>query len=116
MDQLSFGYVWYRLGDAFKFFRFPNWEYHALTKFHYTGGDFSPQQCVKERSDFWGNGSSMIANRGGLGLWTPYPGDLDSVSLPKLALEDQKKADFLIPYPEDLDSVVLPKAVEVEIF
>ncbi|MBA0551061.1 hypothetical protein Golob_021962, partial [Gossypium lobatum] len=37
---------------------------------------------VYSLSEFKGNGSSMKESRGGFGLWTPYPKNLDSVILP----------------------------------
>ncbi|KAJ9173923.1 hypothetical protein P3X46_017009 [Hevea brasiliensis] len=82
-DQLSFGYVVYRLGGAFKFFMFPNCEYNSLFVLHpHTREHSSKVEWVKSLSEFKGTGSSMKESRGGLGLWTPYPGDLDSVVLP----------------------------------
>ncbi|CAI9764323.1 unnamed protein product [Fraxinus pennsylvanica] len=48
-DQLSFGYVVYRLGDEFK------------------------------------KKAELKESRGGLGLWSPYPGNLDLVVLPPVA-------------------------------
>ena len=85
-DQLSFGYVVYRLGGAFRFFMFPNCEYNSLSVLHpHTREHSSKVEWVKSISEFKGNGSSMKESRGGLGLWTPYPGDLSSVVLPKVA-------------------------------
>ncbi|KAG6779684.1 hypothetical protein POTOM_016078 [Populus tomentosa] len=85
-DQLSFGYVVYRLGGAFRFFMFPNCEYNSLFVLHpHTREHSSKVEWVKSISEFKGNGSSMKESRGGLGLWTPYPGDLSSVVLPKVA-------------------------------
>ncbi|KDP35574.1 hypothetical protein JCGZ_09012 [Jatropha curcas] len=82
-DQLSFGYVVYRLQGAFKFFMFPNCEYNSLFVLHpHTREHSSKVEWVKSLSEFRGNGSSMKESRGGLGLWTPYPGDLNSVALP----------------------------------
>ncbi|KAG5247964.1 hypothetical protein OIU77_020837 [Salix suchowensis] len=84
-DQLSFGYVVYRLGGAFRFFMFPNCEYNSLFVLHpHTREHSSKVEWVKSLSEFKGNGSSMKESRGGLGLWTPYPGDLNSVALPKV--------------------------------
>ncbi|KAG5247213.1 DUF616 protein [Salix suchowensis] len=84
-DQLSFGYVVYRLGGAFKFFMFPNCEYNSLFVLHpHTREHSSKVEWVKSLSEFKGNGSSMKESRGGLGLWTPYPADLKSVVLPKV--------------------------------
>nr|APA20241.1 DUF616 protein [Populus tomentosa] len=85
-DQLSFGYVVYRLGGAFRFFMFPNCEYNSLFVLHpHTREHSSKVEWVKSISEFKGNGSSMKESRGGLGLWTRYPGDLSSVVLPKVA-------------------------------
>ena len=84
-DQLSFGYVVYRLGGAFQFFMFPNCEYNSLFALHpHTREHSSKVEWVKSLSEFKGNGSSMKESRGGLGLWTPYPADLKSVVLPKV--------------------------------
>ncbi|KAJ6896960.1 hypothetical protein NC651_022987 [Populus alba x Populus x berolinensis] len=84
-DQLSFGYVVYRLGGAFQFFMFPNCEYNSLFVLHpHTREHSSKVEWVKSLSEFKGNGSSMKESRGGLGLWTPYPADLKSVVLPKV--------------------------------
>lgn len=97
-DQLSFGYVVYRLGNSFKFFMFPNCEYYSLFILHpHTREHSSLIEWVKDWDQLKGNMSNMkeykqwkqrnaptslIETRGGLGLWTPYPGDLDSVVLP----------------------------------
>ncbi|EEF41118.1 probable hexosyltransferase MUCI70 [Ricinus communis] len=84
-DQLSFGYVVFRLGDAFKFFMFPNCEYNSLFVLHpHTREHSSKVEWVKSLNEFKGSGSSMKESRGGLGLWTPYPGNLDSVVLPQV--------------------------------
>uniref|UniRef100_A0A5B6YY87 TOD1/MUCI70 glycosyltransferase-like domain-containing protein n=1 Tax=Davidia involucrata TaxID=16924 RepID=A0A5B6YY87_DAVIN len=85
-DQLSFGYVVYRLGDLFKFFMFPNCEYNSLFVLHpHTREHSSAVEWVKSLNEFKGNNSSLKESRGGLGLWTPYPGNLDSVVLPVVA-------------------------------
>ncbi|KAJ8765100.1 hypothetical protein K2173_010583 [Erythroxylum novogranatense] len=84
-DQLSFGHVVYRLGNAFKFFMFPNCEYNSLFILHpHTREHSSKIEWVKSLSEFKGNGSSMKETRGGLGLWTPYPADLGKVVLPQV--------------------------------
>ncbi|KAJ9178777.1 hypothetical protein P3X46_010634 [Hevea brasiliensis] len=84
-DQLSFGYVVDRLGGAFKFFMFPNCEYNSLFVLHpHTREHSSKVEWVKSLSEFKGSGSNMKESRGGLGLWTPYPGELDSVMLPQV--------------------------------
>ncbi|XP_050231644.1 probable hexosyltransferase MUCI70 [Mercurialis annua] len=84
-DQLSFGYVVFRLGDAFKFFMFPNCEYNSLFVLHpHTREHSSKVEWVKNLKEFTGSGSSMKESRGGLGLWTPYPGNVDSVVLPQI--------------------------------
>ncbi|CAN1134622.1 Probable hexosyltransferase MUCI70 [Linum perenne] len=84
-DQLSFGYVVHRLGKSFKFFMFPNCEYYSLFVLHpHTREHSSKVEWVKSLSEFKGEGSSMRESRGGLGLWTPYPGDLTTVALPKV--------------------------------
>ncbi|CAN0845786.1 Probable hexosyltransferase MUCI70 [Linum grandiflorum] len=84
-DQLSFGYVVHRLGSSFKFFMFPNCEYYSLFVLHpHTREHSSKVEWVKSLSEFKGEGSRMRESRGGLGLWSPYPGDLKSVVLPKV--------------------------------
>ncbi|KAJ7955422.1 Plant/F20M13-60 protein [Quillaja saponaria] len=83
-DQLSFGYVVYRLGGLFKFFMFPNCEYNSLFVLHpHTREHSSPIEWVKELGQL--KNSSLKESRGGLGLWTPYPGNLDSVVLPNVS-------------------------------
>ncbi|XP_057828139.2 probable hexosyltransferase MUCI70 isoform X2 [Cryptomeria japonica] len=82
-DQLSFGYVVYRLKGAFKFFMFPNCEYNSLFILHkHTREHSSKIEWVKSTDEFKGNGSTMKESRGGLGLWTPYPANLDSIEIP----------------------------------
>lgn len=82
-DQLSFGYVAYRLGDAFKFFMFPNCEYNSLFVLHpHTREHSSPIEWVKQLDEL--KKGNLKESRGGLGLFTPYPGDLDSVVLPNV--------------------------------
>ncbi|XP_042979059.1 probable hexosyltransferase MUCI70 isoform X1 [Carya illinoinensis] len=85
-DQLSFGYVVYRLGGLFKFYMFPNCEYNSLFVLHpHTREHSSAVEWVKNITELDGKGSRMKESRGGLGLWTPYPGNLDSVVLPPVA-------------------------------
>ncbi|KAK4745029.1 hypothetical protein SAY87_011341 [Trapa incisa] len=85
-DQLSFGYVVYRLGGSFKFFMFPNCEYNSIFVLHpHTREHSSKIEWVKNLSEFEGKGSSLKESRGGLGLWTPYPGNLKTVVLPPVA-------------------------------
>lgn len=82
-DQLSFGYVVYRLQGLFKFYMFPNCEYNSLFVLHpHTREHSSAVEWVKNLTELDGKGSRMKESRGGLGLWTPYPGNLDSVDLP----------------------------------
>ncbi|XP_028085231.1 uncharacterized protein LOC114286277, partial [Camellia sinensis] len=82
-DQLSFGYVVYRLGHPFKFFMFPNCEYNSIFVLHpHTREHSSKIEWVKSLDEFKGKNSGLKESRGGLGLWTPYPGNLDSVVLP----------------------------------
>lgn len=84
-DQLSFGYVVYRLGSAFRFFMFPNCEYNSIFVLHlHTREHSSKIEWVKSLDEFKGN-NVLKETRGGLGLWTPYPGDLNSVVLPSVA-------------------------------
>ncbi|CAL9759081.1 unnamed protein product [Musa acuminata subsp. burmannicoides] len=83
-DQLSFGYVVYRL-EEFKFFMFPNCEYNSLFILHrHTREHSSVVEWVKSLDEFKGNKTGLKESRGGLGLWTPYPGDLNSVQLPSV--------------------------------
>ncbi|KAL9671698.1 hypothetical protein QQ045_009268 [Rhodiola kirilowii] len=85
-DQLSFGYVVYRLGDAFKFHMFPNCEYYSLFHLHpHTREHSSKIEWVKDSKELNKGNSNLKETRGGLGLWTPYPGDLSSVVLPPVA-------------------------------
>uniref|UniRef100_A0A1D1Y0K7 Leucine--tRNA ligase n=1 Tax=Anthurium amnicola TaxID=1678845 RepID=A0A1D1Y0K7_9ARAE len=82
-DQLSFGYVVYRLGDMFKFLMFPNCEYNSLFILHKHNREHSSVvEWVKSLDELNGKNSSLKESRGGLGLWSPYPGDLKSVKLP----------------------------------
>ncbi|XP_059638595.1 probable hexosyltransferase MUCI70 isoform X2 [Cornus florida] len=84
-DQLSFGYVVYRLGGAFKFFMFDNCEYNSLFVLHpHTREHSSVIEWVKDLNEFKNN-STLKESRGGLGLWTPYPGNLNSVALPPVS-------------------------------
>ncbi|KAI4345313.1 hypothetical protein L6164_012448 [Bauhinia variegata] len=83
-DQLSFGYAVYRLGDSFEFFMFPNCEYNSIFVLHpHTREHSSPIEWVKQLDQFKKK-STLKESRGGLGLWTPYPGNLDSVVLPNV--------------------------------
>ncbi|KAK6916757.1 Protein of unknown function DUF616 [Dillenia turbinata] len=83
-DQLSFGYVVYRLGGSFKFYMFPNCEYNSLFILHpHTREHSSKVEWVKDLSEF--KKAGLKETRGGLGLWTPYPGDINSVVLPPVA-------------------------------
>ncbi|GKB82554.1 circadian locomoter output cycles protein like protein [Tanacetum coccineum] len=82
-DQLSFGFVVYRLQGNFKFFMFPNCEYNAIFILHpHTREHSSKIEWVKSLKEFEGNSSALKESRGGLGLWSPYPADLNSVVLP----------------------------------
>ncbi|CAI9102971.1 OLC1v1001375C2 [Oldenlandia corymbosa var. corymbosa] len=84
-DQLSFGYVVYRLGGIFKYFMFPNCEYNSLFILHPHIREHSSKiEWVKSLAEFKKD-PSLKETRGGLGLWTPYPGNLDSVVLPPVA-------------------------------
>ncbi|CAN6478691.1 unnamed protein product [Victoria cruziana] len=85
-DQLSFGYVVYRLGDHFKFHMFPNCEYNSLFILHkHTREHSSKVEWVKSLSEFEGNNTGLRETKGGLGLWTPYPGNLDLVEIPPVS-------------------------------
>lgn len=85
-DQLSFGFVVYRLKGKFKFFMFPNCEYNSIFILHpHTREHSSKIEWVKSLKEFKGNNSGLKETRGGLGLWSPYPADLNSVVLPPVA-------------------------------
>lgn len=87
-DQLSFGYVVHRLGDALKFFMFPNCEYNSLFILHrHTREHSSKVEWAKTIPEIVKNG--LKESRGGLGLWTPYPADLSSVKLPAVKRTSQ---------------------------
>ncbi|GFP88814.1 hypothetical protein PHJA_001025100 [Phtheirospermum japonicum] len=82
-DQLSFGYVLYRLGASFKFFMFPNCEYNSLYLLHsHTREHSSPIENEPACNKPDGKYSKLKETRGGLGLWSRYPADLDLVVLP----------------------------------
>ncbi|KAL2468513.1 hypothetical protein Fot_50089 [Forsythia ovata] len=81
-DQLSFGYVVYRLGGTFKLFMFPNCEYNSIFILHpHTREHSSKVEWVKSLDEFKKK-ADLKESRGGLGLWSPYPGNLDLVVLP----------------------------------
>ncbi|KAG8367541.1 hypothetical protein BUALT_Bualt16G0082600 [Buddleja alternifolia] len=84
-DQLSFGYVVYRLGDVFKFFMFPNCEYNAIFTLHPHNREHSSKVEWAKTMEELKKHPELIESRGGLGLWTPYPGNLDLVVLPPVA-------------------------------
>ncbi|KAL1812261.1 hypothetical protein ACET3Z_022326 [Daucus carota] len=85
-DQLSFGYVVYRLKGLFKFFMFPNCEYNSIFILHpHNREHSSPIEWVKSIKELKGSNNTLNESRGGLGLWTPYPGNLDLVVLPPVA-------------------------------
>ncbi|KAL0365694.1 UNVERIFIED_CONTAM: hypothetical protein Sangu_0667000 [Sesamum angustifolium] len=84
-DQLSFGYVVHRLGGRFKFFMFPNCEYNSIFILHpHTREHSSKVEWAKTMEEFKKH-PELRESRGGLGLWTPYPGNLDLVVLPPVA-------------------------------
>eukprot|EP00250_Pteridium_aquilinum_P004471 c14674_g1_i1 orf=78-1463(-) len=71
-DQLSFGYVVYRLNGSFPFFMFPNCEYNSLFLLHnHTREHSSVIEWVKSLHELETN-KSMVESRGGIGLFTPY--------------------------------------------
>lgn len=71
-DQLSFGYVVYRLNGSFPFFMFPNCEYNSLFLLHkHTREHSSKIEWVKSLDELKDN-KSMVESRGGIGLFTPY--------------------------------------------
>ncbi|GKV20881.1 hypothetical protein SLEP1_g30928 [Rubroshorea leprosula] len=64
---------------------FPNCEYTSLFVLHLHNREHSFRvEWVKSWSEFKGNGSSLKESKGGFALWTPYPGNLDSIVLPKV--------------------------------
>ncbi|XP_073309585.1 probable hexosyltransferase MUCI70 isoform X2 [Primulina huaijiensis] len=84
-DQLSFGYVVYRLGGMFKLFMFPNCEYNSIFILHPHNREHSSKvEWAKTIAEIKKH-PELIESRGGLGLWTPYPGNLDLVVLPPVA-------------------------------
>ncbi|KAL6509098.1 hypothetical protein OROGR_023205 [Orobanche gracilis] len=84
-DQLSFGYVVYRLGGLFKFFMFPNCEYNSIFVLHPHNREHSSKVEWAKSVEELEKHPDLIESRGGLGLWTPYPGNLDLVVLPPVA-------------------------------
>ncbi|GAB2291911.1 hypothetical protein Dimus_026161 [Dionaea muscipula] len=79
-DQLSFGYVAYRLRGQFKFHMFPNCEYNSLFVLHpHTREHSSKVEWVKSVNEFKNNIGLRESRGGGLGLSTPYPANLDTV-------------------------------------
>lgn len=71
-DQLSFGYVVYRLNGSFPFFMFPNCEYNSLFVLHkHTREHSSVIEWVKSLDEIETN-RSIAESRGGIGLFTPY--------------------------------------------
>ncbi|KAL3843339.1 hypothetical protein ACJIZ3_000742 [Penstemon smallii] len=84
-DQLSFGYAVYRLGGLFKFFMFPNCEYNSIFILHPHNREHSSKVEWAKSLDEFKKHPELKESRGGLGLWTPYPGNLDLVVLPPIA-------------------------------
>ncbi|KAI3446798.1 hypothetical protein Pfo_003463 [Paulownia fortunei] len=84
-DQLSFGYVVYRLGGLFKFLMFPNCEYNSIFILHPHTREHSSKVEWAKTMDELKKHPELIESRGGLGLWIPYPGNLDLVVLPPVA-------------------------------
>ncbi|GFP97059.1 hypothetical protein PHJA_001850000 [Phtheirospermum japonicum] len=84
-DQLSFGYVVYRLGGLFKFFMFPNCEYNSIFLLHPHNREHSSKIEWAKTMEELKKHPELIESRGGLGLWTPYPGNLDLVVMPPVA-------------------------------
>ncbi|KAK4401369.1 hypothetical protein Sango_0877600 [Sesamum angolense] len=74
-----------RLGGRFKFFMFPNCEYNSIFILHpHTREHSSKVEWAKTMEEFKKH-PELRESRGGLGLWTPYPGNLDLVVLPPVA-------------------------------
>lgn len=70
-DQLSFGYVVYKLKDQFPFFMFPNCESNSLALLHKHMREHSSKvEWVKNLEELK-EGNTMVETRGGIGLWTP---------------------------------------------
>ncbi|KAL3629632.1 hypothetical protein CASFOL_026854 [Castilleja foliolosa] len=84
-DQLSFGYVVYRLGGLFKFFMFPNCEYNSIFVLHPHNREHSSKIEWAKSMEELKKHPELIESRGGLGLSTPYPGNLDLVVMPPVA-------------------------------
>lgn len=71
-DQLSFGYVVYRLNSSFPFFMFPNCEYNSIFLLHkHTREHSSKIEWVKSLNELKGK-PLMVESRGGIGLFVPY--------------------------------------------
>ncbi|KAJ7153396.1 hypothetical protein O6H91_Y549100 [Diphasiastrum complanatum] len=69
-DQLSFGYVVYRLNGSFLFWMFPNCEYNSLFILHkHTREHSSKVEWVKSLDELKDTGV-MLERRGGIGLLT----------------------------------------------
>ncbi|KZV53335.1 hypothetical protein F511_06477 [Dorcoceras hygrometricum] len=84
-DQLSFGYVFYRLGGIFRFFMFPNCEYNSIFILHPHNREHSSKvEWAKTIAEIKKH-PELMESRGGLGLWTPYPANLDFVVIPPVA-------------------------------
>lgn len=84
-DQLSFGYVVYRLGDMFNFFMFPNCEYNSIFVLHPHNREHSSKVEWAKTMGELKKHPGLIESKGGLGLWTPYPANLNWVVLPPVA-------------------------------
>ncbi|EPS58460.1 hypothetical protein M569_16354 [Genlisea aurea] len=81
-DQLSFGYVAYRLRGSFEYFMFPNCEYNSIFALHpHVREHSSKVEWVKTMEELEKH-PELRETRGGLGLWTAYPANLDLVKLP----------------------------------
>ncbi|XP_075511309.1 putative hexosyltransferase MUCI70 [Primulina tabacum] len=84
-DQLSFGYVVYRSGGLFKPFMFPNCEYNSIFILHPHNREHSSKVEWAKTIGEIKKHPELLESRGGMGLWTTYPGNLDLVVLPPIA-------------------------------
>eukprot|EP00249_Psilotum_nudum_P011614 c23276_g1_i1 orf=267-1742(+) len=75
-DQLSFGYVAYRLNGSFPFFMFPNCEYNSLFLLHkHTREHSSKIEWVKSLDEL--KEKNLVETRGGIGLTLPVASALE---------------------------------------
>ena len=63
---------------------FHNCDVNTTLSFPHIRQHSSKIEWVKSVKELKGKGECLKESRGGFGLWTPYPGDLDSVELPQV--------------------------------